>query len=365
MKKKITSVILSVLVMVNFFWIPAYGSKNTGKDVVVNLCIDSSQMEINGESFSVDPGRDTVPVVVNGRTLVPIRSIIEAFGGEAIWYEDLRSVELILGDTKITLYIDETTVIVNGETLPLDTAPLIINGRTMIPLRFVAECFGLGVAWDEKTRNVYIIQNGLDDDEYEYLCNNIPAYEGVAYAYINDNRPMFEEYEIIPASFEYYSNLDELQRCNVCFSSISTDIMPTEKRGDISSVKPTGWINAKYDIVSGKYLYNRCHLIGYQLTGENANERNLITGTRYFNVEGMFPFEKKVDAYIEKTGNHVAYRVTPFFKENNLLADGVLIEAYSVEDKGQGLSFCVYCYNVQPGIWLDYLTGMSKLVSVK
>ena len=136
--------------------------------------------------------------------------------------------------------------------------------------------------------------------------------------------------------------------------------MPTEKRESISSVTPTGWINKSYDNVPGKYLYNRCHLIGYQLTGENANERNLITGTRYFNVDGMLPFEDRIDDYIDRTGNHVMYRATPLFKDNNLVADGVLLEAYSVEDSGDGISFCVYCYNVQPGIIIDYATGDSR-----
>ena len=360
MAKRIASFVISVLILTTIC-VPVYGNGNFGEDVVVNLCIDNSQMKINGETVSVDPGRDTAPVILNGRTLVPIRAIIEAFGGTIVWYEDTQSVELLLGNERIVLSIDDTDAIVNGEICVLDTSPVIINERTMLPLRFVAETFGLGVAWDGKTRNVYIVKNGLDEEEYDYLCNNIPLYSGVPYAYINNNKPMFKEYEKIPASFEYYSELDELQRCNVCFSSISTDIMPTEKRGDISAVKPTGWINVKYDIVKGKYLYNRCHLIGFQLTGENANVKNLITGTRYFNVEGMFPFEKKVDSYIDKTGNHVAYRVTPLFKDSNLLADGVLIEAYSVEDNGEGISFCVYCYNVQPGVTLDYLTGKSSL----
>lgn len=144
-------------------------------------------------------------------------------------------------------------------------------------------------------------------------------------------------------------------------ASVGEDIMPTEKRGSISSVTPTGWINAQYDNVDGKYLYNRCHLIGFQLTGENANKRNLITGTRYLNVDAMLIFENMVDDYIEKTGNNVVYRSTPVFEENNLLADGVLLEGYSVEDNGKGISFCVYCYNVQPGIFIDYKTGKSSI----
>ena len=189
----------------------------------------------------------------------------------------------------------------------------------------------------------------------------LPEYTGEAYTYINGNTPYFENYEIIPASFEYYGNLDELGRCDVCMASVSQDLMPTEKRGSITSVKPTGWKNKKYDIVDGGYIYNRCHLIGYQLTGENANKRNLITGTRYLNVSGMLPFENMVDEYIDTTGNHVMYRVTPVFEKDNLVADGVLMEAYSVEDKGKGLAFCIFCYNVQPHIVIDYKTGDNYL----
>ena len=180
---------------------------------------------------------------------------------------------------------------------------------------------------------------------------------------VNNNVPYFKSYEIISGSFEYYSELDNLGRCDVCMASVSDELMPTDERESISSVTPTGWINATYDFISGKYLYNRCHLIGYQLTGENANARNLITGTRYLNVDGMLPFENKIDDYIELTGNHVMYRVTPVFKGNNLVADGVLLEAYSVEDSGKGISFCVYCYNVQPNVTIDYATGASSKVA--
>ncbi len=162
-------------------------------------------------------------------------------------------------------------------------------------------------------------------------------------------------------SFENYGDLDSLGRCTVAFACIGQDIMPTEKRGDISSIKPTGWKSTKYDIVDGKYLYNRCHLIGYQLTAENANEKNLITGTRFMNVDGMLPFENKVAEYVENTNNHVLYRVTPIFKDKNLVASGVQIEAKSVEDNGKGISFNVYVYNNQPGITIDYLTGKSSL----
>lgn len=189
---------------------------------------------------------------------------------------------------------------------------------------------------------------------------DIPEYTDKIYIEINNNMPYFEESEYTTESFEKYSELDELGRCGVAYANISKEIMPSEgdERGSISSVKPTGWEQAKYD---GEYLYNRCHLIGYQLADEDANELNLITGTRYFNVNGMLPFENQVADYIkENENNHVLYRVTPIFKEDNLLASGVEIEAYSVEDNGQGVCFNVFVYNVQPGITIDYKTGESS-----
>ncbi len=191
--------------------------------------------------------------------------------------------------------------------------------------------------------------------------DNIPEYSGSPYVVINDNIPYFTDDEIVDESYESYSSLDSLGRCGVAVASIGQDLMPTEEKGSISSVKPTGWHSVTYDIVDGNYLYNRCHLIGYQLTGENANEKNLITGTRYMNVDGMLPFENMVADYIRETGNHVMYRVTPIFSGNNLVADGVLMEAVSVEDDGDGILFNVFCYNVQPGITIDYATGDSCL----
>ncbi len=192
---------------------------------------------------------------------------------------------------------------------------------------------------------------------------NIPEYSGEPAISVNGNQPLFTEEEITAASFEYYSPLDELGRCGVAIASVGQDLMPTEKRGSISSVKPTGWQTAKYDIVDGNQLYNRCHLIGFQLTGENANEKNLITGTRYLNVDGMLPFENLVAEYVKETGNHVMYRVTPVFDGANLVADGLYMEGKSVEDKGEGVRFFVYVYNVQPGIGIDYETGESWLVT--
>lgn len=199
--------------------------------------------------------------------------------------------------------------------------------------------------------------------ETEQVINigGIPAYFGEAYTVINNNVPFFSDDELSTESYEYYSELDALGRCGVCVASIGQDIMPTEERGQIGSVKPSGWHLVKYPgIVQGNYLYNRCHLIGFQLTGENANAKNLITGTRYMNVQGMQPFENMVADYVKETGNHVMYRVTPIFTGDNLVADGVLIEAESVEDSGNGILFHVFCYNVQPGITIDYATGDSS-----
>ena len=169
------------------------------------------------------------------------------------------------------------------------------------------------------------------------------------------------ETETTTKSFETYSTLDGLGRCGTVEAAVGEDIMPTKKREAIGQVKPSGWHTVKYDCVNGKYLYNRCHIIGYQLTGENANKKNLITGTRYLNVDGMLPFEDMVADYVKETGNHVMYKVTPIYEGNNLVADGVEMQAYSVEDSGGGVSFHVYCYNVQPGVEIDYSTGDSRL----
>ncbi len=189
---------------------------------------------------------------------------------------------------------------------------------------------------------------------------SIPEYSGEPYIVLNNNKPDFDEEYFTTESFETYSDLDSLGRCGVAFANVGKDIMPTEERGSISQVKPTAWHSVKYDCVDGKHLYNRCHLIGFQLTGENANEKNLITGTRYLNVVGMLPFENMVADYVKETNNHVLYRVTPVFEGDNLLAKGVQIEAESVEDNGEDILFNVFCYNNQPGIVLDYKTGESK-----
>ena len=190
----------------------------------------------------------------------------------------------------------------------------------------------------------------------------VPTYCGQPYVEINNNKPFFEKDEIHTESFERYSELDLLGRCGVAYANVSKETMPDEERGQIGMIKPTGWHTVKYPkIIDSRYLYNRCHLIAWCLSGENANEKNLITGTRYMNTEGMLPFENMIANYIDETGNHVLYRVTPVFEGINLVASGVLMEAYSVEDRGAGIQFCVYCYNVQPGIEIDYATGESKV----
>ena len=207
------------------------------------------------------------------------------------------------------------------------------------------------------------------DGPQENLVNNnsyvsldaIPAYDGKAYVAVNNNEPFFTDSDMTTTAFENYSDLDSLGRCGVAYANICKDIMPIEERGKIGMIKPSGWHTVKYDVIKDRYLYNRCHLIGYQLAGENANPKNLITGTRYLNVEGMLPFENLVADYVNNTGNHVLYRVTPMFSGSNLVANGVLIEAKSVEDNGGGILFNVYCYNVQPGVGINYENGDSWL----
>lgn len=193
----------------------------------------------------------------------------------------------------------------------------------------------------------------------EISLENIPEFSGEPYVALNGNEPEFSPEDFAEESYETYSELDGLGRCGAAMANIGQDLMPTEERGSISQVKPSGWHSVQYDWVDGKNLYNRCHLIGYQLTAENANEKNLITGTRFLNVEGMLPFENMVADYIKETGNHVLYRVTPVFEGDNLVAGGVQMEGWSVEDDGEGICFNVYAYNNQPGVTIDYATGES------
>ncbi len=225
-------------------------------------------------------------------------------------------------------------------------------------------CEGLESTEHEISQNNVekIIHKTKQNLSQERDLSKIPEFKNNPYIVIENNKPTFSKNEITNESFENYSELDSLGRCGVALACVGKDIMPTEKRGNIGMVKPTGWHTVKYEFVDGKYLYNRCHLIGYQLTGENANERNLITGTRNMNVDGMLPFENIVADYVKETENHVLYRVTPVYEGKNLVASGVRMEGYSVEDRGRGISFNVYCYNAQPGVKIDYRTGDSRAV---
>ena len=356
------SKILTIFLIFSFLLPSCAYTKNVSEyDIVVSMQISNPIMMVNGQKTEIDEGRNTTPIINNSRTLVPIRAIIEAFGGSVDWNGVTQTVTLKLDNDTIKLNIDNTNAYLNNKHSLLDVAPTIINGRTLLPIRFIAESFNLGVAWEDDTRTISIISNGFDDYEYQRLINEVPEYSGKPYVVVNNNKPYFKDYEIIGGSFEFYADLDELGRCDVAMASVGSDIMPTKKRESISSVIPTGWKNEYYDFVDGGYVYNRCHLIGFQLTGENANKRNLITGTRYMNVDGMLPFENMVDDYIEDSGNNVMYRSTPVFTGNNLVADGVLLEAYSVEDNGKGVKFCVYCYNVQPNVYINYATGLNSL----
>lgn len=209
-------------------------------------------------------------------------------------------------------------------------------------------------------QEIGLLESGQESGQ-ENWREELPAYMGEASIAINKNIPFFTTEEVTEDVFEQYSELDDLGRCGVAFANVCQELMPTEERGSIGNVRPSGWHTVKYDLIADRYLYNRCHLIGYQLAGENANEKNLITGTRYLNIEGMLPWENLTTKYVEETGNHVLYRVTPCYEGDNLIASGVLMEAFSVEDQGAGVCFNVYCYNVQPGILIDYATGESSL----
>lgn len=201
------------------------------------------------------------------------------------------------------------------------------------------------------------------DKQEPVSLSDIPAFNGKAYVSVNGGVPFFEASDYTTTPFETYAPLDALGRCGVAYANICRALMPTEEREPIGQVKPSGWQTAKYDFIDGKYLFNRCHLIGFQLAGENANERNLITGTRYLNIQGMLPFENMVADYVKETNHHVLFRVTPVYNGNNLVASGVLMEAYSVEDAGDGISFCVYAYNVQPGVYINYANGDNRLAT--
>lgn len=236
------------------------------------------------------------------------------------------------------------------------------RNRRLLALLMIAAVVGLTALSlhlsGSLTLDNLLVELGLKAPDTVTIAD-IPEYSGEPYAILNENQPNFDWEDLTLEPFETYSELDYLGRCGVAYANVCLDIMPTVPREEIGQVKPSGWQTVKYDCVDGKYLYNRCHLIGYQLSGENANEKNLITGTRYMNVDGMLPFENMVDGYVEETENHVLYRVTPVFHENDLVARGVQMEAFSVEDEGEGICFNIFVYNVQPGIVIDYATGDS------
>ena len=218
----------------------------------------------------------------------------------------------------------------------------------------------------EATRNVTDAANSTTDAavlvKTDFSMDDVEPYAGVPSVEVNDDAPFFSDGDFARTAFEQYAPLDRLGRCGVAFALIGRETMPAAERGSIGMVRPSGWHTTRYDdLVEGNYLFNRCHLIAYQLAGENDNERNLITGTRTMNVQGMLPYENRVAAYVESTGNHVLYRSTPWFEGDELVARGVLLEAASVEDRGAGLSFCAWCYNVEPGVEIDYATGESRL----
>ena len=236
---------------------------------------------------------------------------------------------------------------------------LLIAGMMAVSL---AGCQSTGNSSNhESTQNEQSRKGSTNSSTKSVSSDNIPDFSGNMTVAVDNNNPDFTSKDLTTKSYESYSRLDSEGRCQVAEACVGKDIMPKGKRGAIGMVKPTGWHTAKYDNVDGKYLYNRCHLIAYQLTGENANEKNLITGTRYLNVEGMLPFENMVADYVKETGNHVLYRVTPIFTGDDLVADGVEMEALSMEDDGEGISFHIFAYNNQPGISINYATGDSTL----
>ena len=234
------------------------------------------------------------------------------------------------------------------------------NKKKQFVLSILIVLVAIGIYYKDQFQEYIQINKTYAIESYD--MSNIPQYSGKSYVVLNDNKPNFTDEDYLKGSFEEYSELDALERCGVAYANVSVDTMPIEERGSIGQIKPSGWHTVKYDIVSGKYLYNRCHLIGYQLTGENANPKNLITCTRSMNTEGMLEFENQVADYVKETNNHVLYRVTPIFEGNNLVASGVQIEASSVEDRCGDICFNVYVYNVQDGIEINYLNGDSQLI---
>lgn len=249
---------------------------------------------------------------------------------------------------------------VETETSMVDPVKEMISTEAVTEITFSESSTDIDLNNLENARVSLLAEIAADDTAIaaqNFISGKIPIYSGDYYTEINDNLPYFSKEEYSSDSYEFYSDLDTLGRAGEAIACIGPDLMPTEKRGEIGMIKPSGWVQNKYDWVDGKYLYNRCHLIGYQLTGENANEKNLITGTRTFNVEGMLPFENEVASYIHETKNHVMYKVTPVYDGTNLLAEGVQMQAISIEDGGYGVCFNVFVYNVEPRVEIDYTDG--------
>ena len=296
---------------------------------------------------------DVPPTVENGRTLVPLRAIFEALGATVNWDGETQSAKAQKDNTNVKLTLGSDIMYVNGVEKHLDVPAKAIEGRTLVPVRAISEAFGCDVAWNQVLGIVHISEelSFADLGTGEYLSNS--------YSIVDGNKPYFNIDNYTSQAFEMYLPLDSLGRCTYAMAMLGKETLPAGGRESISSVTPSGWRSITYSNVPGQYLYNRCHLIGYQLSAENANECNLITGTRFLNVEGMLPFENMIADYIEETGNHVLYRVTPVFEGNNLVAKGVLMEAMSFEDKGREICFNVFCYNVQPGIVINYADGTS------
>lgn len=322
---------------------------------------DNIAVRVDGYELSFEEN----PVIADGYTMVPMRGIFEALDASVTWDEATKTVTSYKDGKKVEFIIGRNYLIKDGAKVNIPSAAMIINDRTYVPVRAVSESFDYCVNWNGDTRTVSITSDAYFNETYvsdNYTLANIPPYAGEPYTVINDNEPYFTDEDIsLEDDYEYYGRLDTYGRCTQAFAKLSKSTMPSEERGSIGMIKPTGWHTVKYDFINGKYLYNRCHLIGYQLAGENANERNLITGTRYLNINGMLPYENETADYINETGGHVLYRVTPVYDGMNLVANGVFMEALSLEDGGEGVKFNVYCYNVQPGVHIDYRNGESCL----
>jgi len=321
---------------------------------LVMLCTCAFASDINVIVNDTKLNFDVPPVVENGRTLVPLRAIFEALGADVNWDGATQSAYASTDGVDVSLTLGSDVMTVNGVSKKLDVPAKAVEGRTLVPVRAISEAFGCDVMWEGTQSTVHISEDKtLSELGVGDFANN-------PYTVVNGNVPYFNIDNYSSLSFEMYLPLDNLSRCTYAMSMLGDETLPTEDRGSISSVTPSGWKSLTFDVVPGKYLYNRCHLIGYQLSAENANECNLITGTRYFNVEGMLPFENMIADYIKETKNHVLYRVTPVFSGGDLVAKGVLMEAMSFEDRGKGICFNVFCHNVQPGITINYSDGSAS-----